>query len=208
MVELSSSASWSARSGPLYQRSIPVFAAFVSTTLVFSSPLPYSVAKFGDVLVIKNKYALPFGYTYDTYLKESDFIGIIPGSFDNGDVIEFQKEYMPSFKLVKDSSLRLTNYLKGEVTPEVVVINIKTGALIYKGAIDDWVVSLGKTRNRISNFYLDVAIHNFLNDKYSIEMDFKKLFKKISKNHLQYYEISDINLDGEIIASWKKIRVE
>ena len=102
------------------------------------------------------------------YLKEADFIGIIPGSFENGEVIEFQKEYMPSFKLVKDSSLRLTNYLKGEVTPEVVVINIKTGALIYKGAIDDWVVSLGKTRNRISNFYLDVAINNFLNDKPSI----------------------------------------
>ena len=102
------------------------------------------------------------------YVKEADFIGIIPGSFDNEEVIEFQKEYMPSFKLVKDSSLKLTNYLKGEVTPEVLVINIKTGALIYKGAIDDWVVSLGKTRNRISNFYLDVAINNFLNDKPSI----------------------------------------
>jgi thiol-disulfide isomerase/thioredoxin len=102
------------------------------------------------------------------YLKEADFIGIIPGSFDNGEVIEFQKEYMPSFKLVKDSSLKLTNYLKGEVTPEVMVINLKNGALIYKGAIDDWVVSLGKTRNRISNFYLDVAINNFLNDKPSI----------------------------------------
>jgi thiol-disulfide isomerase/thioredoxin len=102
------------------------------------------------------------------YLKEADFIGIIPGSFDNGEVIEFQKEYMPSFKLVKDSSLKLTNYLKGEVTPEVLVINLKNGALIYKGAIDDWVVSLGKTRNRISNFYLDVAINNFLNDKPSI----------------------------------------
>jgi len=102
------------------------------------------------------------------YLKEADFIGIIPGSFDREEVLEFQKEYMPSFKLVKDTSLKLTNYLEGEITPEVMVINIKTGMLIYKGAIDDWVVSLGKTRNRVSNFYLDVAINNFLNDKPAI----------------------------------------
>jgi hypothetical protein len=108
----------------------------------------------GKLVSLNNKYS-----------KEADFIGIIPGSFDREEVIEFQKEYMPSFKLVKDTSLKLTNYLEGEITPEVMVINIKTGMLIYKGAIDDWVVSLGKTRNHVSNFYLDVAINNFLNDK-------------------------------------------
>ena len=32
-----------------------------------------SVAGFGDVAVLKSKYALPFGYTYDKYLKQSDF---------------------------------------------------------------------------------------------------------------------------------------
>lgn len=32
-----------------------------------------SVAKFGDVLVLKSKYSLPFGYTYDQYIKQSDF---------------------------------------------------------------------------------------------------------------------------------------
>jgi thiol-disulfide isomerase/thioredoxin len=111
----------------------------------------------GKLVSLNNKYS-----------KEADFIGIIPGSFDREEVLEFQKEYMPSFKLVKDTSLKLTNYLEGEITPEVMVINIKTGVLIYKGAIDDWVVSLGKTRNRISNFYLDMAINNFLNDKPAI----------------------------------------
>jgi len=60
-----------------------------------------------------------------------------------------------------------------------------------------------------NNMWKEIKSFSFvLNDKYSIEMDFKKLFKKTSKNHLQYYEISDINLDGEIIASWKKIRIE
>ena len=111
----------------------------------------------GKLVSLNNKYS-----------KEADFIGIIPGSFDREEVTEFQKEYMPSFKLVKDTSLKLTNYLEGEITPEVMVINIKTGMLIYKGAIDDWVVSLGKTRNHVSNFYLDLAINNFLNDKPAI----------------------------------------
>lgn len=32
-----------------------------------------SVAKFGDVLVLKNKFSLPFGYTYDQYIKQSEF---------------------------------------------------------------------------------------------------------------------------------------
>ncbi len=58
-------------------------------------------------------------------------------------------------------------YLQGKVTPEVLVIDNKNGRLLYKGAIDDWLVSLGKTRNHISNYYLDVALNNFINHKSS-----------------------------------------
>jgi uncharacterized membrane protein YfhO len=32
-----------------------------------------SVAKFGDVLVLKHKFILPFGYTYDSYITQDDF---------------------------------------------------------------------------------------------------------------------------------------
>lgn len=32
-----------------------------------------SVAKFNDVVVLKSKYALPFGYTYNKYIKQSEF---------------------------------------------------------------------------------------------------------------------------------------
>ncbi len=102
------------------------------------------------------------------YSKKVDFIGIIPGSFEQKDVIEFQKNYMPSWQLVRDSSLHLTNYLGGKVTPEVLVIDNKNGHLIYKGAIDNWLVSLGKPRNKVTNYYLDVALNNFINNKPSI----------------------------------------
>ena len=47
-----------------------------------------------------------------------------------------------------------------------------------------------------------------LNDKYYIPQDFKKIFRKTSKNHLEYYEINDISLEGKIIASWEKVKIE
>ncbi len=100
--------------------------------------------------------------------KTVNFIGIIPGSFDAKDVAEFQKQYMPSWEILRDTSLKLTHYLEGKVTPEVIVIDNKNGRLIYKGAIDDWLVSLGKTKNHISNYYLEVALNNFFNDKPAI----------------------------------------
>lgn len=120
-----------------------------------------------DCPLCKN-YSVQLLKLRNKYVNQADFIGIIPGSFDAKDVAEFQKEYLPSWKLFRDKSLRLTHYLEGKVTPEVLVINIKNGVLLYKGAIDDWLVSLGKTRNRISNFYLDVALNNFLNNKPAI----------------------------------------
>jgi uncharacterized membrane protein YfhO len=41
-----------------------------------------SVATFGDVIVLRNKLALPLGYTYDSYLKESDFDKLPTGQKD------------------------------------------------------------------------------------------------------------------------------
>ncbi len=109
------------------------------------------------LVAIKNKY-----------LQEADFVGLIPGSFEEDDVKDFQKNYMPSWRLLRDTSMQLTHYLGGRATPEVLVIDNKDGVLVYKGAIDDWMVSLGKTRSHVSNYYLDVALHNFINNKPSI----------------------------------------
>ena len=126
--------------------------------IAFLSPECPLCKNYSSKLVsIKKKYKL-----------STDFIGIIPGSFDGSEIAEFQKNYMPSWKLLRDTSLRLTHYLEGKVTPEVLVIDAKYGHLIYKGAIDDWLVSLGKTRNHISKYYLDIALNNFINDRPSI----------------------------------------
>ncbi len=41
-----------------------------------------SVASFGDVVVLKNKFALPFGYTYDKYMLQSEFETLSPTQKD------------------------------------------------------------------------------------------------------------------------------
>src|SRR5207253_1716872 len=41
-----------------------------------------SIGRFGDVLVLKNKFTLPFGYGYDKYVKLSDFEKLSPGQKD------------------------------------------------------------------------------------------------------------------------------
>lgn len=59
-----------------------------------------------------------------------------------------------------------------------------------------------------NNTWKEIETFSFvLNDKYIIPQDFKKLFKKASKNNLEYYEIDDIDVYGRIIASWKKIKI-
>ena len=47
-----------------------------------------------------------------------------------------------------------------------------------------------------------------LNDSIYIEKDFDKLFKKVSKGQLEYYEIEDLNIEGKIMAAWKKIEIK
>ncbi|MCH5600304.1 hypothetical protein [Niabella ginsengisoli] len=47
-----------------------------------------------------------------------------------------------------------------------------------------------------------------LNAQYDILKDFKKLFRKTSKNNLEYFEIIDVDIKGNLIASWKTLKVE
>ena len=43
------------------------------TMYLANDPIHDSIAKFGDVIVYRNKFQLPLGYCYDTYIKYSDF---------------------------------------------------------------------------------------------------------------------------------------
>jgi hypothetical protein len=55
----------------------------------------------------------------------------------------------------------LTRYLQATVTPQVVLID-SVGNLVYKGAIDDWIVGLGKKKEKITMHYAADAIKQYL----------------------------------------------
>lgn len=114
----------------------------------------------------------PLCKNYTTVLNRitSDFsedsvtiIGVISGkAYSAQDVKKFGKEFTVNFQLLIDPAKKLTSYLQATITPEVVMINNK-GKLIYRGAIDDWVIELGKNKLRPEKEYLRLAVIQYIN---------------------------------------------
>ena len=93
--------------------------------------------------------------------KDVQFYGIISGvTFSREDVATYVKDYGITFPVLMDPAKRISNSLKATVTPEVIFLS-GTGQEYYRGMIDDWVVSLGKTRKTVSKKYLEQAINSW-----------------------------------------------
>ncbi len=87
-----------------------------------------------------------------------NLVGIIPGkSYSNREIKKYQKDYSVSIPLYSDRSFQLTRLLGISVTPEVVLMD-GSGEIFYRGAIDDWIISLGKKKEKPGKFYLKNAI--------------------------------------------------
>ena len=76
-------------------------------------------------------------------------------------IIRFQKTYRLTFSGTPDPAARLAHRLQVRVTPEVVVVQAD-GQVRYRGAIDDWYVSLGKHRPAPTQPYLRDALDALL----------------------------------------------
>jgi thiol-disulfide isomerase/thioredoxin len=101
----------------------------------------------------------------EKYKTEIAFCGIIPGKAYSAEVVKrFASEYKVQFPLFIDSLKSLTGYLQATVTPQVILLNRKN-VLIYKGAIDDLLMELGKRRVKAANEYLENAIVQSLGNK-------------------------------------------
>ena len=89
--------------------------------------------------------------------------GMVPGlAYTGSDIAQFSKEYQIVFPILIDVKKEFSNYIKATVTPEVVLLD-KTGEIVYRGAIDDWVQELGKKKLRAQENYLENAIKQYLN---------------------------------------------
>lgn len=110
-------------------------------------------------------YSLALNQLYNEYKTEVKIYGIVPGkSYSPETVSQFKNEYKIVFPLYIDGRKKLSAYLKATVTPEVVLLN-DNGSVIYRGAIDDWVVELGKKKMKATNEYLRKAVFQYLHQQ-------------------------------------------
>jgi thiol-disulfide isomerase/thioredoxin len=118
-----------------------------------------------DCPLCKN-YAALINRLKQSYRTDVTFYLIVPGSsYSMGEIKNFSKDYLKHAVLYKDARLRLTQYLRATTTPEVLLLENKTGDAVYKGALDDWAVSLGRQRTKATENYLVDAIEKYLHNE-------------------------------------------
>jgi peroxiredoxin len=133
-------------------RSSKYFPTTELTAFVFLSP---------ECPICKN-YSKTLNELNGQWKQQVTFVGIVPGkSYSRKDINSFADSYKISFPLYTDKSFAFSKKLQATTTPEVVLID-KTGKILYRGAIDNWFVDLGKNRSKPTSNYLESAISQSL----------------------------------------------
>jgi peroxiredoxin len=96
-----------------------------------------------------------------------EFIGLFPDGIlsDAQTRAAFGKKYGLSFPLLADSGQLITRKFNAEITPEVVVVNNETEAILYRGKVDNSYASLGKRRTVVTEHYLRQALESWMAGK-------------------------------------------
>ena len=132
--------------------------------MTFISPLNLFVLLSPECPLCKN-YSIVLNKIKEQFPGDLSVYGIIPGKvYSVKDVNEFIKDYKINFPIYIDSKKELTTYIRGKITPEVILMN-NQGDVIYRGAIDDWVSAIGKKKLIVSNEYLKTAIKEYLQNQ-------------------------------------------
>ncbi len=99
---------------------------------------------------------------YDKYKGRIDFEIVYPTKNTKQKAVrQFQKEYKFKIPFIIDSQHIITKKYNATTTPEVVMCD-KQGQIIYRGAVDNQFVVLGKFRPKTTETYLHDAIENEL----------------------------------------------
>ncbi len=108
-------------------------------------------------------YTLTLNQLQEQYARELSITGLIVGSSYSDETIkQFAASYKISYPLLVDRKKEIALTLKGEVTPEVYLFD-QSGHCVYRGAIDNWLMSLGKKKQKPDRFYLADAIRQAVN---------------------------------------------
>lgn len=83
------------------------------------------------------------------------FLGVFPSSLSTETSRkQFADKYRLNFPFMADAQLTLTNRFDASTTPEVIVLNVTTGNIVYRGLIDNSFASVGRRRRVVTEHYL------------------------------------------------------
>jgi hypothetical protein len=127
------------------------------------SEAPFTVFVFlSPECPLSRNYTRTLNELYNEFSGKASFVGVVPGkSYSLKEIRSYSKDFKISFRIFNDPQFRLSTILHASVTPEVVLVSDK-GSILYRGAIDDWVISLGKKKERPTIHYLKNAIQQSL----------------------------------------------
>lgn len=112
---------------------------------------------------LSQQYTLPLKKLQEKYGNLLSVVGVFAGNnYTDSDYKNFKKKYQISFDLLKDEDFHLVKLLNATITPQIFLLDNK-GHLLYHGAIDDRVVSLGFTRPSATKYYVEAAINSYIN---------------------------------------------
>jgi peroxiredoxin len=112
---------------------------------------------------LSQNYTLTLNKLYAKYKSDVDIVGVFPGNaYPAATYNSFNKKYSIQFTLLTDKDKSTVKLLGAKITPEVFLMD-ENRAVVYRGAIDDWAISLGKQRTNVTQHYLDDAVQSQLN---------------------------------------------
>ena len=98
------------------------------------------------------------------YANNNTFFYIVfPGKFYPRPQIEafIEKYLLPSEMVIYDPDHLFKKYFSATITPEAFLTDV-TGTILYRGAIDNWAITLGKQRQVITEHYVIDAVESSL----------------------------------------------
>lgn len=103
--------------------------------------------------------------TQKTKGQKISFVGIFPNLKISNEKtrLDFVKKYNIDFPVMPDSGHLLTRKFQAAITPEVILMHSPSGNILYRGAINNAFLSIGKRRTIITDHYLKTAIDQYFN---------------------------------------------
>lgn len=108
-------------------------------------------------------YSVTIAQLQEDYISEDiSFFGIVSGEYySDSEIKGFLIKYKLDLPVILDPHLNLADHFDATITPEVLLVG-KSGETLYQGAIDNWAISLGQKRPKITEHYFANALNAYL----------------------------------------------